>query len=210
MHGIKNGHIGKIYYANCNIIFHRKLAYFKQGPWRTKLVTAGGGTLLIHGSHILDIMIWVLGDPVSVIGKIANLKFKNIEVEDIGFGIVEFENDCYASINDSMIVKPPKKRTKDFVELNIFGKNGSCYYEFLDAVAMPSSSLKWYGVEDYKIKENLNKTSPFSESIKAFANWILYDEPFRNTVEESSKVLLLIKTLYKSSASGKKEKVEKL
>lgn len=210
MHGIKNGHIGDIYYANCTIIFHRSLAYFNQAPWRSKLETAGGGTLLIHGSHILDILIWVLGDPVSVIGKIDNLRFKNIEVEDIGFGIVEFENDCYALINDSMIVKPPKKRIKDLIELNIFGKNGSCFYEFLDTLGRPSSSLKWYGVDAYKIKENLSRSSPFSESTKAFANWILYDEPFINTVKQSSKVLFLVKTLYKSSKSGKKEKVEKL
>ncbi len=203
--GVRKGHLGNVYYANCNIFFSRELDYFNKGSWRAKKETAGGGTLLIHGSHILDIMIWALGDPVSAIGKIDNLKFKNIEVEDIGFGIVEFESGSYAQINDSMITKPLKKRIDDLVELNIYGENGSCYYKG----PWPFSSLKWNGVNDFKIKENISGISHFSECIKAFGNWVLNDDPFLNTVEESSKVLRLILALYKSSKSGKKEKVEK-
>ncbi|GAG67107.1 unnamed protein product, partial [marine sediment metagenome] len=40
-----------------------------------------------------------MGEPISVIGMIDNLKFRNIEVEDIGFGIVKFESGSYAQIN---------------------------------------------------------------------------------------------------------------
>ena len=203
---IQNGHIGKPYYANCSIFFSRDLDYFKEGPWRTKIETAGGGTLLTQGSHIIDIMIWALGEPVSVLGKIDNLKFKNIEVEDIGFGIVEFRNGSYGQINDSMIIRPLKRRFKDYVELKIFGENGNCIYEG----PWPLSSIKWYGVKDYIIKEYFSNKSDVGECLKAFASWILNDEPFLNTVEESSKVLCLIKALYKSSKSEKKEIIEKL
>jgi UDP-N-acetyl-2-amino-2-deoxyglucuronate dehydrogenase len=203
---IQNGHIGKPYYANCSIFFSREVEYFQEGPWRTKIETAGGGTLLTQGSHIIDIMIWALGEPISVLGKVDNLKFKNIEVEDIGFGIVEFKNGSYAQINDSMIIKPLKRRINDQVELKIFGEKGSCSYEG----PWPLSSIKWYGVNDFKLKEYFPHNSDVSECIKAFANWVLYDEPFLNTVDENSKVLCLIKALYKSSQTEKKEIVEKL
>jgi predicted dehydrogenase len=134
------------------------------------------------------------------------LKFKDIEVEDIGFGIIQFENGCYAQINDSMITKPKKKNLNDLIELTVFGEKGSCYYEG----PWPFSSLKWYGVESFKLKENMPTISDFGECINTYAKWILYNESFFNTIEESSKVLLLIKALYKSSISGKKERVEKL
>ena len=151
-------------------------------------------------------MIWALGEPVSVIGKVDNLKFKNIEVEDIGFGIVKFKNGSYGQINDSMIIKPLKRRIKDQVELKIYGERGSCSYEG----PWPLSSLKWYSVKDYRLKEYVSNNSDVGECVKAFANWVLYDQPFLNTVEESSKVLCLIKALYKSSKSEKKEIIEKL
>jgi len=202
----QEGHLGNIYYATSNVYFSRTLDYINEGEWRTRKETAGGGTLLIQGSHIIDIMIWALGNPLNVIGKVDNLKFKTIDVEDIGFGIIEFENGSYGQVSSSMILKSRKRRNVDRVELNIFGENGSCYYQG----PWPLSSIKWEGIKEYKIKEYNQGVSHFVECLKAFNNWILNDEPFLNTVEESSKVLGLLKALYKSSESGKKEKVEKL
>jgi predicted dehydrogenase len=204
--GAQNDHLGTIYYAICNGNFGRDEGYLNQGPWRTKLETAGGGTLLIQGSHIIDIMIWALGEPISVIGKVDNLKFKDIEVEDIGFGIIEFENGSYGQVSNSMITRPHKRRNIDKVILDVFGEKGNCYYEG----PWPLSSIKWERVKEYKIKEYVDRVSPYTEAFKAFINWLLNDEPFLNTIEQSSKVLRLLKALYKSSETGKKEKVEKL
>lgn len=203
VNAVQEGHLGEIYYATCNVYFSRSSDYFNEGEWRTKKETAGGGTLLIQGSHIIDIMIWALGEPVNVIGKIDNLKFKNIDVEDIGFGIIEFENGSYGQVSSSMIIKSRKRRSIDRVELNVFGENGSCYYQG----PWPLSSIKWEGVKEYKIKEYNQGVSHFAECLKAFSNWILDDKPFLNTAQESTKVLGLIFALYKSSKTGRKEKV---
>ncbi|MFX0156035.1 MAG: Gfo/Idh/MocA family protein, partial [Candidatus Hodarchaeota archaeon] len=203
---LQNNHLGETYYANCNIYFSRDATYFEKGPWRAKKQTAGGGTVLSHGSHFLDIMIWALGDPVSVIGKIDNAKFKNVEVEDLGFGIIEFDNGTYAQVNNSMFIKPPFNIFKERAELQVFGQKGRCYYK----APWPFSSLKWKGVKKYKVKKDTKGFSHLGRLIKAFANWVLYDKPYLNNVEESAKVLCLISALYKSSETGKKEQIEKL
>ncbi len=203
---IHDDHLDEIYYANCNIFFSRDDSYFEKGPWRTKKETAGGGTLLVQGSHMVDIMIWALGKPRSVIGKIDTMKFKNIEVEDFALGIIEFENGVYAQINDSTFVKPPYDMFKEKVELEIFGKRGRCYYRG----PWPKSSLTWKGVKKYKIKKDTKGFSHFGRSVKAFGEWILNDKPYFNTIDQSSKALFLISALYKSSDSGRKESIEKL
>lgn len=205
IHGIKRNHLGDIYYSNCNIFFSRNLNYFNKGDWRTRIATAGGGTLLNHGSHIIDIMIWALGKPKSVIGKISNLKFKNIEVEDVGFGIIEFENGILGQINNSMIVEPRIRPADDTCELLIFGQKGRVTY-----LGPWPSSLEWFGEHNLKTITELKDIPPFITSINAFSEWILEERPFLNTIEESSKVLRLIMALYKSSKTGKKEKIEKL
>lgn len=198
---VHNGHLGEIYYANCNIFFSRNESYFEKGPWRTKKETAGGGTLLIHGSHMVDIMIWALGEPISVIGRIDTVRFKNLEVEDLAFGIIEFKNGSYAQINNSLFVKPPYGLFKDKVELQIFGRKGRCYYKG----PWPSSSLKWNGVKKFNAKKDTKGISHFGRSVKAFGNWVLNNKPYFNTIEESSKALRLIFALYKSSEMGKKQ-----
>jgi predicted dehydrogenase len=150
-------------------------------------------------------MIWALGEPKTVIGKIKTIKFKNIDTEDLGFGIVEFENGVLAQINSSMIVEPPFESTKGMVELLIFGKKGRATYS-----GPVPSSLNWYGVKNYSPKKMYNYAPYIAGSLEAFADWILNDIPYLNTIEESSKVLRLICALYKSSETEKKELVEKL
>ncbi|MFX1378607.1 MAG: Gfo/Idh/MocA family protein [Promethearchaeota archaeon] len=205
VNALQNNHLGEVYYANCNVYFSRNETYFEKGPWRTKKETAGGGTLLIHGSHILDIMIWAFGAPKTIMGKTDNLRFKNIEVEDFGLGIIEFENGIYAQINDSTFINPPYGIFKEKVELEVFGKKGRCFYKG----PWPKSSLTWKGVKKFKTKKEIKGFSHFGRSVKAFGEWVLHDKPYFNTIEESSKVLSLISALYKSSETGKKENIEK-
>ncbi len=203
--GIQNGHLGNLYYANCNIYFSRKQKYLDEGPWRTKWETSGGGTLLIHGSHLIDVLISALGEPKTVYGKIDTLKFKPIEVEDVGFGTVEFENGVYANITGSMIISPSMGFGGEN-DLKLFGEKGRCTY----TGSWPRSKLKWYGVKKFKIQKPTKAISNLGKCIKAFGEWVLNDKPFINTIEESSKVLRLIKTLYKSSETGNKEEIPKL
>ncbi len=203
---LNNNHLGETYYANCNIFFSRDATYFEKGPWRAEKEKAGGGTILSHGSHFIDILLWALGEPLSVIGKIDKLKFKTSEVEDIGFGIIEFENGSYGQLNNSMFVYPPMSILKERMEIQIFGNKGRCYYK----APWPFSSLKWKGVKKFKIKKDTKGFSHLGRSIKAFGNWILHDKPYLNTVKQSAKILCLISALYKSSETGKKEQIEKL
>ncbi|MHA1272039.1 MAG: Gfo/Idh/MocA family protein [Promethearchaeota archaeon] len=203
--GIRNGQLGDVYYANCSIYFSRNEEYFQKGMWRTKKETAGGGTLLFHGSHIIDIMIWALGEPLYVMGEVDTLKHKT-EVEDLGLAVVEFEGKKYGQINDSSFIEPKMSIFRDQVILEIFGEKGRCKYKG----PWPLSSLKWKGVKKPKIKKQVKGFSHFGRSIKAFTEWVLYDKKYFNTIQESSKVLALISAIYRSSESGKKEKVEKL
>ena len=201
--GLKEGILGDIYYANCNVYFSRDTSYYEGNDWRGIEKYAGGGTLLTQASHILDLLIWALGQPKTVMGKIKTAKFTNSEVEDVGFGIIEFENDILAQINSSMVVEPPMDVTKALSEILVFGQYGRAICR-----ATVPSSLQWYGVEDYICKGLLSYSPYTAGSLEAFADWILHDTPYLNTIEESSKVLCLISALYKSSETGKKENVE--
>ena len=202
--GIKKGILGDIYYANCNIFFSRDNEYYKNNSWRGTKKYAGGGTLLTQASHILDILIWAFGEPKTVIGKIKTVKFTNIDVEDLGFGIIEFENGFVAQVNSSMIVEPPFETTRALSELLVFGQYGRATCR----AAVPSS-LQWFGIDDYSCQDTPCYSHYIAGSLEAYADWILHDKPYLNTIEESSKVLCLISALYKASETGKKERVEK-
>lgn len=203
---IHNNHIGKIYFANCTSYYSRDLNYFEKGPWRSKKETSGGGTLLIHASHMIDILCWALGEPESVIGTIDTKKFTDLNIEDVGFGTVEFENDALAQINGSMIVKPRINRLGDYEDIHLFGEKGRIHYGGM----APFSKVKFHGVKKFKIARINRGFHSLMRSMKAFSEWILEDKPFLNTIDASSIALRVVMALYKSSETGKRELIEKL
>jgi predicted dehydrogenase len=101
---VEAGEFGDIYYA-------RAMAMRRRGmPASSTFITkkiAGGGPLIDIGVHILDVLLWVIGNPkpVKVFGSIAT-KFgkrddvinpwgkwdpKQFDVEDFAMGVIKFE-----------------------------------------------------------------------------------------------------------------------
>ncbi|MBP3370728.1 MAG: Gfo/Idh/MocA family oxidoreductase [Clostridia bacterium] len=65
------------------VIWHRDAAYYASGAWRGKWSTEGGGVLINQALHTLDILIWLCGEPDTLVASVANLTLGGvIEVED--------------------------------------------------------------------------------------------------------------------------------
>jgi UDP-N-acetyl-2-amino-2-deoxyglucuronate dehydrogenase len=104
---VQKGELGEIYYARLNLPWHRNSSYFEQAAWHARLETSGGGTLITQGSHLLDVVLWALGEkPVSAIGSIARRKFHSIEVEDLAQATVVMQTGALVQICSSMIATP--------------------------------------------------------------------------------------------------------
>ena len=65
------------------VLWHRDADYYASGEWRGKWATEGGGVLINQALHTLDLLIWICGEPDSMVASIANLTLADyIEVED--------------------------------------------------------------------------------------------------------------------------------
>ena len=65
---IENGDLGEIYYGKCG--WFRRKGIPAWGTWFTQKELAGGGPLIDTGVHLLDLTLWLMGNPkpVSVSG----------------------------------------------------------------------------------------------------------------------------------------------
>ena len=195
----RRGDLGEIYYGRSNVPWHRSGRYFELGPWRANKSEAGGGTLMTQAIHSIDFLLWALGGkPLSVYGIIANAKFKDIEVEDLGMGVIEMDNGRYAEICSSMVVTPEQKVTVEVYGekcMSVYTTN--CYY----------SSLRFKGAKVKKDKFPVKGIHAISRCLEYYRRWVLYDEEFLNKAENSYNALAAILAVYKSARSGKKEPV---
>jgi predicted dehydrogenase len=116
---IEEGHMGEIYMGRCGWIRRRGIP--GQGGWFTTKELSGGGPLIDLGVHMLDLSVWLMGNPkpVSVSGatyrKFAGSSISDSEhsdfgesrqdgifdVEDLAAGFIRFENGSTLQIEFS-------------------------------------------------------------------------------------------------------------
>ncbi len=93
---VDSGMLGEILACNLVVRWFRPLEYFMEKWYGNKEIA--GGTLLNQGIHYLDVMQWIVGAAREVSGITANLRYKNIGVEDYASAIVFFENGCMGQL----------------------------------------------------------------------------------------------------------------
>ena len=96
-HLIDTGAIGNIMRVLWTWIEFRPESYYARDIWRQTWRHAGGGVLMNQTSHDLDLICWLVGEPVQVSAMIGN-QFHKIEVEDVVCANVLFANGIFGSI----------------------------------------------------------------------------------------------------------------
>ena len=195
----QSGALGEIYYARCNLPWHREGSYFSDGPWRGMITTAGGGTLITQASHILDIALAAMGSrPARARGYTARRVFTGVEVEDLCMGIVELENGASISITSSMIASPEQP-----VTIELYGSRGTAVYTGPDR-----PRVRFMGVKPRREKSPVWGLHALFRSLEGFRRWVSGGTPYLCPADESLPVLAAVLAVYRSAKSGLKEPVE--
>ena len=146
---IEDGKAGEIYCGRCGWIRRRGIP--GKGGWFTTKAKSGGGPLIDLGVHMIDLAIWLMGNPtpVSVTGctftkfadndaqadsehaafgeKVQNGAF---DVEDLAMGFIRFDNGACLQLEFSWASNIEKE--KRFVELRgtkagfTWNEDGTC------------------------------------------------------------------------------------
>lgn len=78
--------------------WYRTEAYFRGSSWRGRFDREGGGLLVNQAPHLLDVVIWLFGAPVSVLGRCRFGRFHEIEVEDDVTALLDFSSGMSALV----------------------------------------------------------------------------------------------------------------
>ena len=104
---LQAGAVGRPLAAVCNTLWYRSPTYY-QVAWRGKWSNELGGPTVGHGIHLMDQMLYLLGEWTTL-RAVARRLDRAIEVEDFSAGIVEFRNGCVATVINSVL--SPREET---------------------------------------------------------------------------------------------------
>ena len=82
---IKNGEIGSIHTINAEMSTHH------YADSKTKMGRYKGGTMFVMGSHLIDLIVYLLGEPEKVASFFKNTGYDGIDFEDNNLAVLEYE-----------------------------------------------------------------------------------------------------------------------
>lgn len=192
--------LGRPLYGRCNVPWHRGSGYFSGAPWHASKEKSGGGTLITQASHIIDIALLSLsGKPVTARADVARRVFSDVEVEDLGMGIVSLSNGALLSITSSMIAVPQRPAT-----IEIHGSAGTGIYTGSDL----APKVRFLGTRVKKQRPPVRGAIALFRSIEGFRGWVTDGVPYLTPASSSLRVLAVVEALYRSAESGRREAVD--
>ena len=94
---IAAGDLGDLTVGLVSMPYYRPASYFEQADWRGTWALDGGGVLMNQGIHQVDLLIWLMGEPVDIKAHAATLH-RDIEVEDTLSATLRFANGALATV----------------------------------------------------------------------------------------------------------------
>lgn len=82
---IQNGDLGQIYSINAEMSTFHKPEYKK---WLTNF---GGGIMYILGSHLVDLIVYILGEPKKITAFLKSTGLDGVEFEDNNLAVLEYD-----------------------------------------------------------------------------------------------------------------------
>lgn len=214
---IEAGHMGDIYYARAQALRRRGVPAWGVFIDKEK---QGGGPLIDIGVHILDLTLFLMGNPkpVSASGKTWDILGRNPDlwnawgdydrkkytVEDFAVGLVKFDNGSVVVLESSFMAN----LDGDPFQTQLFGTKAGAVVK-----GWGDDAVRIFTEQDRQlfnlVPANLQHVqSSHTEEIKAFVHAILEGKPSPVPGEHGLVLNAIFDALYKSSDTGREEPVE--
>lgn len=191
---IEEGYLGNIYYGAASLRLNRSIDYYQSSSWKGTWIK-DGGMLVNQGIHLVDILVWLLGNIDSVYGEIAT-KIKNKETEDIAIGTISFKNRAKGLIEANTITQPSNLG----YYLSIFGQKGTICIGGKNFNEIIHCHIDGYPeIEERLVKVSSCQEDEHYDMYQDFIKAIINNGETMLNAREGKKALETIFALYQSS-----------
>ncbi|PRX32587.1 putative dehydrogenase [Orenia metallireducens] len=200
---LEKGRFGKLVMGTVRVRWTRHQHYYDMDDWRGTWAM-DGGVLTNQASHHIDLLEWMMGQPVEVSAQTAT-RLVDIEVEDTGAVVIKFANGALGIIEATTATRP-----KDLEgSLSILGAKGT-----VEIGGFAVNEMKIWGFEDEQ-EEDQEVMKEFKENppnVYGFGHKRYLDhvvDCIKNNKKalvdglEGRKSLELINAIYEAAETGK-------
>ena len=165
---IKNGDLGEIYSINA------EMSTFHGVDYKRWLQNFGGGIMYILGSHLVDLVVYLLGEPKRIVSFLKHTGLDGVDFEDNNLAVLEYDKALARIFVSSVEVNGFGRR-----QLVVSGSKGTvniCPLERPIAMTFSNTSIADKTYEDCKINipfEDNTTDGRYDEMLQDFYAYIL-------------------------------------
>lgn len=220
---VEQGTLGRVYHARA--FWLRRSGIPGLGSWFTNKEQAGGGPLIDLGVHVLDLALWMMGNPrvesVSAAtyaelgprgtgqwqgGRFRLAEGLEYEVEDYATALLRLEGGGTLQLDVSWAAYT--EHTDEF-GVSLLGSHGGAQIHSKDYAQ--TGTLRFFGEIDgvpTTTEPRLLPTKGHGAIIASFFDSILTGAPVEPSGEEGLDRVRLIEAIYRSAADGREISIE--
>jgi len=139
---IAAGELGRIVLGSISMPYLRTQSYYDSADWRGTWALDGGGALMNQGIHLIDMLVWLIGDVAEVRATTATLAH-TIEVEDCVTATLRFANQALGSITATTAAAPGFPH-----RVEIYGERGGVQIEGEQVIRWEGGGAKESRIEN--------------------------------------------------------------
>ena len=211
---IDSGLLGDVYHARCWMLRR------SGAPTRIGFILkehSGGGPCIDIGVHILDLTLWMMGNPkpVSVTGQtqdvLAHKKgaFSNwggpipkaYDVEEFATAFVRFENGATLVLEVSWLLH--HKTESEDMQMWLYGDEAGAHWPNNEILTTNNKTKQHFNTQLTRAEGG----EPHAKECMAFAEAVAKGLPSPVPAEQSLDVIAILDGLYRSAKSGKEVKL---
>lgn len=165
---IKNGDLGEIYSINA------EMSTFHGVDYKRWLQNFGGGIMYILGSHLVDLVVYLLGEPKRIVSFLKHTGLDGVDFEDNNLAVLEYDKALARIFVSSVEVNGFGRR-----QLVVSGSKGTvniCPLERPISMTFSNTSIADKTYEDRKINipfEDNTTDGRYDEMMQDFYAYIL-------------------------------------
>jgi UDP-N-acetyl-2-amino-2-deoxyglucuronate dehydrogenase len=200
---IDDGLIGKPLLVDARVKWYRPPEYYGDSRWRGTSRPEGGGVLVNHAVHTIDLLLWLLGD-VSRVQARTETKLHAIAAEDTAVAILEFASGAVGVLQATTAVYPGYPR-----RVEISGTEGTVILEHDRIIAANLRNVPEQVSAAKAPDQNASASSPVISDFRGHQAAL---EDFLKAIEEDGKPLCdghqgrrslaLIEEIYRASLNS--------
>ena len=165
---IREGKLGEIYSINA------EMSTFHPQNYRRWLTNFGGGIMYILGSHLIDLVVYILGKPEKITSFLKHTKLDGIDFDDNNLAVLEYEKALARVFVSSVEVNGFGRR--QFMVSGSRGTVNICPIERPLTMTYSDTSIANMTYEDRKIFlpfEDNSASGRYDEMMKDFYAYIV-------------------------------------